>query len=198
MPVSRYSKTAGVSGTSCIFLALMVLVLPLKWLLAAVFAAAVHEGFHIAAVYLLGGAVQGFSLDSGGAVISAAPMSRGKELVCLLAGPMGSLVLLFFAKWLPRTSVCAVIQSVYNLLPFLNLDGGKALRCVLSFFCAEDAASKMCDTVQRLFSAALILLGLYAALRLCLGWMPLILALYISVKAGVIKIPCKKTSVGVQ
>lgn len=198
MPGSRFTNTSSVSGASCILLALMVLVLPLKWLLAAILAAAVHEGFHIAAVYLLGGQIRGLSLGSGGAVISAAPMSRGKELICVLAGPLGSLTLLLFAKWLPRTAVCALIQSVYNLLPFLDLDGGKALRCILTLFLPADKAQRVCDGVQRAVSAGMILLGIYAAVRLALGWMPLILALYISVKAGVIKIPCKKAAQGVQ
>lgn len=198
MPGSRCAEGSGVSGISCILLALMVLILPLKWLLAALLAAAVHEGFHIAAVYLLGGRVRTVSVSAAGAVINAAPMSRGRELACLLAGPLGSLSLLLFARWLPRTAVCALIQSVYNLLPFLNLDGGRALRCLLSFFLPEERAERVCGRVQSGFSAGALLLGLYGALRLCLGWMPFVMALYISVKAGVIKIPCKTAAGRVQ
>lgn len=194
----HYSKMASISGTSCVILALMVLVLPLKWLLAALLAAAVHELFHIASVYLAGGEVRGVTVGGRGAVISSGPLSRVKELFCVLAGPIGSLIMLFFARWLPRTAVCAAIQAAYNLLPFLNLDGGRALHCLLLFFLSEEAADRICSRVQTGFSACLILLGLYCALRLCLGWMPLVLALYISVKAGVIKIPCKTAAGGVQ
>lgn len=198
MPESRCNSAPGVSGAACVLLALMVLVLPLKWLLAALLAAAVHEGFHIAAVYLLGGQIHGLSLGSGGAVISAAPMSQGRELFCVLAGPVGSLILLLFARWIPRTAVCALIQSAYNLLPFLNLDGGRALRCLLALFLPEKTADRICGGVQSGFAACLILLGLYAALRLALGWMPLMAALYISIKGGAIKIPCKSAGIGVQ
>ena len=44
----------GIEPRVYIFLALLLLVLPIRWLVAAVLAAAFHEGFHMAAVYLLG------------------------------------------------------------------------------------------------------------------------------------------------
>lgn len=193
-----YSNGTAVSGGFCILLALMVLILPFKWLLAALLAAAVHELFHIAAVKLLGGHIRGIRIGSDGARIEAAPMGHAAQLFCVLAGPIGSLSLLLFAKWIPRTAVCAVIQSAYNLLPLMNLDGGRALHCLIAALFSESTADKACKHIQRICAALMVLLGLYAALRLCIGWLPLLAAVWIAVRAGVIKIPCKSAVPGVQ
>ena len=105
-------------GTSVYLIgALALLVLPLKWLLGAAAAATVHELCHILAVKLCGSQIRKVEISASGAVIDVTPMSRGKELLCALAGPLGGLVLLLLAKWFPRVALCAAFQSVYNLLP---------------------------------------------------------------------------------
>lgn len=108
-----------------------LLVLPLRWLMAVVFAALIHELWHILAIHLMGGRILEIRIGAAGAVIETEPMSNAKEMLASLSGPAGSLSLLFFAKWLPCTAFCALAQAVYNLLPMYPLDGGRALHCLL-------------------------------------------------------------------
>jgi stage IV sporulation protein FB len=105
--------------------------LPLRWLIAAFLAAAFHELCHIFAVILCGGRVKSLQIGGRGAVISAGRMSTAKNIYCILSGPMGSLLLLPFAPWIPRIAICGLFQGLFNLLPIYPLDGGRALRCIL-------------------------------------------------------------------
>lgn len=109
---------------------MLFLLLPLRWILCAAIAAAFHEACHILAVSLCGGKVQKLDVGDRGAVILADGMSAGKTLICVLAGPIGSLLLMLFVRWIPRIALCALAQGIYNLLPIYPLDGGRAIRCV--------------------------------------------------------------------
>lgn len=115
-----------------IFLAVLLLAVPLRWILAAFIAAFVHELGHYLSVRLLGGQVLGGSICFRGAKMETLPMSAGRELIAVLAGPVFSLMLLSLIHILPRVAICGLIQGVYNLLPFYPLDGGRALRCVMA------------------------------------------------------------------
>lgn len=168
-----HSFRFGVSAAACVTLALMVLVLPIKWILSALLAAAFHELCHMAAARLCGSRISGLNVGGGGAVLTSEPMSRGRELFCVLAGPIGGLMLLFFSRWIPRTAVCAAFQSLYNLLPMEALDGGRALRCV-SERLLPDMADTICAAAEWVCLIAIGILALYAAFFLRLGPLPLV------------------------
>ncbi len=169
------SNKLRISGFFCIWLALMLLMLPLKWLLAALVAALFHETCHVLAVRLCGGEVRFLSAYSSGAVMSATGLTGGKALICALAGPFGGLCLLFLARWFPRTAICAAIQSLYNLLPVEPLDGGNALRLLAQawFPGYED---RICIAVSSLVLVCICLLSLYGWLILHIGFAPLLFA----------------------
>ncbi len=164
-----------ISGFFCIWLALMLLILPLKWLVAAVVAAFIHEACHALAVKLCGGEVKFLSAYSNGAVMSAIGLTGGKALICALAGPLGGLSLLFLVRWFPRTAICAACQSLYNLLPVEPLDGGNALR-LLTEALFPGYSRRICTAVSSLVLLCICLLALYGCLVLHIGFTPLLFA----------------------
>lgn len=106
--------------------------LPLRWVVAAILAAAVHEVSHLLALYLLGIRVFGITVGGRGAVLETDSLTDGQELLCALAGPLGSFLLLLFAAWIPRVAICGLCQGLYNLIPLGNLDGGRVLRSLVN------------------------------------------------------------------
>lgn len=116
-----------IDGAACILGALAILILPLNWVLAGIIAAGFHELCHCLMVKVMGGRVWEFRIGVGGAVMETSPMSTGRELLCVLAGPLGGILLMLFYRWIPRVAICAGLQSAFNMLPIYPLDGGRAL-----------------------------------------------------------------------
>lgn len=145
-------KNINVSPGACILAAFLLLTVPLKWLLAAWFAAVFHELCHIAAIYACGGTVCEIKVGTGGAVMETGPMTAGMELLCALAGPLGSLLLALLLRRVPELAICGFIQGIYNLLPLYPLDGGRALRCLFSF--AGDKGERGFQTIEKIMLCA--------------------------------------------
>lgn len=115
----------------CILWSLMLLTLPLGLILSAAGTAIFHELCHWIAIRLLGGQVRGLTIGAGGMEMETTLMSPGQELICALAGPAGSCLLVLLYAFVPLLSLCALVQGCFNLLPLYPLDGGRAVRCVL-------------------------------------------------------------------
>ncbi len=160
----------------------LLLMLPLRWLLAWLAAAAFHELCHYLAVVLCGGHVNRILLGIHGAVMEVTPISPAKECICALAGPAGGLLLLVFARWIPLTAVCAFLQSVYNLLPVFPLDGGRAVRCFIKRWLPNAFGVRLGQWVEWIALTLPILAGLYAAMVLNLGIIPLFAAAVLLIK----------------
>lgn len=175
----------------------MLLVLPLNWLSAAFFAALFHELCHIAGVYLCGCKIVGFHISFGGAAIETEPMDTGRTLLCTLAGPVGSFLLLSLHRYFPRLALCAGVQGLFNLLPVYPLDGGRILRCLLSLLWPEYAGKIAAGAEMVTF---LLGAGVLAALILCgiSGWLPIVFGAALILRGFPGKIPCKQARIRVQ
>ncbi len=175
-----------------LLLALGFLLLPLPWILAWMAASAFHELCHYGALRLCGYRVYRLGISPEGAVMDTEPMSRVRELICALAGPLGGFALLLVARWFPRTALCGAFQSLYNLLPIYPLDGGRALRCLLGQW------PEICGILETCVLLGLLILGMIACFLWHLGPIPLLFACVLLIRRGKIKIPCKLGLPGVQ
>ncbi len=173
--------------------ALILLVLPLDWFFGACLAAAFHELCHVLAVYLFGGKVYGIQVGIAGAEIQAGLLSPWQERFSVLAGPVGSLLLVSTYRFFPKLALCALIQGVFNLLPLGSLDGARVLRSVLEQRCPEKA-----DMVFRWTERGCVLL-LLCALVLLPGYRIFLLGMGILlIRPLQRKIPCKLGEIRVQ
>ncbi len=191
---TKYRITPG----ACIGAALGLLLLPLKWLGAALFAACFHELCHYGALRLCKLKPRGIFIGGNGAAMVIGSLSYGRELLCALAGPLGSFSLLLIGRWFPCIALCGAFHGLYNLLPLYPLDGGRALRCGARLLLKPKTADKVCSVTENLCLGAICVTALYGSLCLHLGLLPLGFAGLLLVKRKKVKIPCKPAPLGVQ
>lgn len=125
----RFPVEVSLSTGSCILSALLLLILPFKLVLAAFFAAAIHELCHLLVLVACRVPILQISITTGGAIIRTPPIAPHQELLCTLAGPAGSLLCLLVGRFFPLLALCGLIQGLYNLIPLYPLDGGRIIKC---------------------------------------------------------------------
>lgn len=178
-------------------LAFALLLLPLQWICAVVFAALWHELCHYAAIRFCGVKPQSWRIGSRGMEMAIPIMPQWQELVCALAGPLGGLATLGILRIFPRFALCCVAHSLYNLLPVYPLDGGRVVRCTASLLFGEKGRT-FAEILSFICVVAVVILGCYATFVWKLGWVALLPGTLLGVKSGIIKIPCKAVRKGVQ
>lgn len=179
------------------FLAVLLLILPFQWMIAAFLAAGFHELCHLTAVRLLGGRTEEICLDVGGAIIRTRLPGKAASFTASLAGPVGSLLLVLLCHRFPHVAVCGCVQGIFNLMPFQCLDGGRALKLLLEWLWPRQALWIM-RAVELTAAIFLTTASIYASCVLSLGFWPLIwITLLIS---GLVprKFPCKRRGFAVQ
>lgn len=171
-----------ISPQFCLMLALAFLLLPFPWVTAWLFAAVFHELCHYLAIRLLAGKGTRVKLYSYAAHMHLPQMGRGREVLCALAGPAGSLLLLAFSKFFPRIAICGAMQAMYNLIPVYPLDGGRAMQCVLALALSPKWAGRISRIIQSLSIFSVFMLGIYGCVHLRLGLFPLLMALLLCIR----------------
>ena len=125
-------------------------------------AAACHELGHLAVLALFRVPVSAIWLAPMGAVIVAPgqeKLSYGRDLAATLAGAGVNLVIGLAAARLLGDYLFAganILLAAYNLLPLEGLDGGRALRLVLSWIWEPITAQRVCQRVNLIVLALLI------------------------------------------
>ena len=186
-----YKLRISADPQASIVLVVLILTRPIHWVLAWFVAACTHEAFHCIGVYICGGRIYHIKIGLYGARIETSALSVGKEIVCLLAGPLGTLSCLLFVRYLPRISICAVLQSAYNLLPLPDFDGGKALHRILLTISKPLSAEKTCKIIQYITILLIIMFCALCSIAWKMGILPMVLAMIFLMRYGKIKIPCK-------
>ena len=172
----RNRVSVHISSFAFLIGALLILVLPVKWLVAAMLAAVWHEMCHCMAVQISGGQIHRISIGVTGAVMQSEILDTVTGLLCILAGPFGGALPIFLIHWFPRLAICAMVYSLYNLLPIYPLDGGRALQSLAQIVCLPKWILKMVEQGVVVF---IFCFSLYASLVLKLGLFPLLISVIV-------------------
>jgi stage IV sporulation protein FB len=158
--------------------------------MGAISAAAVHEIYHLLALYISGVPVFSVTLGKFGAKIETGVLSTKQELFCALAGPLGSFTMLLLCRQFPEGALWGLLQGTFNLLPVYPMDGGRVLRCLLP--------EKCCGIIENMVILLLFLLCAYGGWRLKLGIEASFPVFALAMSWCRRKIPCKATEKAVQ
>ena len=179
-----------------VVLAFSLLYLPLRWVIAWIAATLFHELCHFVALRLCGCGLKEIHFGLNGAVMEAEPMEWKRQLICTFAGPAGSLFLVLFVKWFPEIAVCAFLQSIYNLLPIMPMDGGKIFECIFLRVFSDKIAKRLLKFIELITFISLGAASLYAVTNMKLGIIPVVSFMLLCLKNR--KTPCKADVMRVQ
>jgi len=175
-----------------IYLAALILLLPLEWILSVITASLVHELGHILAVFLFRGRISKITVSLWGCEIESCRLGDFQKLISIFAGPAASIALLLFRRRFPLIAVCGLLQGFYNLLPILPMDGGHILQ-ILLFRLVPGKANRIMAGIRfvMIFLIIFFMIRMNTSLSAgILGWLFLMLWILKMIPR---KTPCKQS-----
>ena len=177
-----------VKGNAYIYLALLLLLVPIHWLVAWLVSVIFHEICHYLIIRLFGGRVDKLTIGLGGAEMECRTLSKYQSVMAILAGPVGGLLLTLTGRWFPQIALCSGILSVYNILPLSFLDGGRVLLIILG--------ERIGRLVEAVCLCVLTMTALYLSFATDFGILPIGIVIGLWLKKA--KSSCKESSFKVQ
>lgn len=158
----------------CIYMSLLLLLLPVQWVAALWLSMLVHECSHAVALLIMRKSIYEIRLQAYGCKIITTTFTPFQEFVCALAGPLGGLLPLLLARWLPAVAFCAVIHSLYNLLPMAQADGSRILHGFLAIILKPQTARRISTFTEKGMGGMLLIVAVYIAIRWAMWMLPLL------------------------
>ena len=183
-----------ISSGFFLMLSASLLILPLRLVGGWLIAAFVHELAHIIA---LKDHVIRLSILPLGAKIETMPITLKQELIAALAGPFSSLLLITSYRVFPSVAICGLVQFLYNTIPVYPMDGGRALRCVITRLCGITRANNIMRLICVFTLLLILLFSIYASI-LFKTMIPVAISFILIIRSAKGKIPCKYRVRGVQ
>ena len=149
-----------------------------------VFAMLFHELGHCLALWICHIPIQSVQLSLTGAALETESMEYHKEIVCALAGPAASLLLVCAARWFPNLAVISVCLAAFNLIPVPPLDGGRALRAFLLLYWDTITVARILKALSALCGVLLMALSIWASVHLQGGLWPVLVAALVLGRIG--------------
>ena len=178
-----------------LYIALFILLLPIRWFIAWALAVILHEFGHWIFVRFYGNNVYAIRLKASGVEMVTDDLLPVQECLCAFAGPLASLLGALFIRRYPVFGAWCIIQFCYNMIPISQSDGSRVVRCVFVQFFGGDKGLQISNIVERLCSCILIIVVVWTAVRLNALFLILWLVFFVFVKR---KIPCKQSYKRVQ
>ena len=156
--------------------AVLLLIVPIRLLLAAAISAAVHEFFHILAMCFLNVRINEIQVGIRGVKICSQSMTQKEELVCAISGPAGGLLLFLCGRWMPVIGLCGLVQTCYNLIPLYPTDGGRVMHCAAEMLFPAKVAKRLVYAVEVGTLSVIVAACIYGTVFLRLGIIPMVFA----------------------
>ena len=179
-----------VQGGWFVFMSVLILLIPIKLVLAWLLSVAFHEMCHVLVLGICRVPIHGFRITCNGVCIMTDLMSPPKELFCALAGPVGGFLLVLFGKIWPCLAVCSVALSIFNLIPLYPYDGGRILHSLLTMLLPLDQGEKIMTRLKRIILFSSLAFGTVVLIQ-GMGMIPLLLIFMIWFRSSSRNFPCK-------
>ena len=106
---------------------LELFLLGFEWTVALMLAPMIHELGHILALRYYEVPIYAIRLRAFGASIETAPIQGISAAICAAAGPAAGCLLVLLYPVFPKIALCALVQTVFNLLPLPKMDGWRII-----------------------------------------------------------------------